>query len=89
MAADSRHRTLAARLRVLIGLACRTLEDDEGGRLELEAARAVFEQLGDAPDLARIDFLIRGAPSGRPHGLTPRELQVLRLVARPSPPSCS
>ena len=29
----------------------------------------------------RIDSLTQGAPSGRPHGLTPRELQVLRLVA--------
>ena len=71
----------AARVRVLIGLACRALGDDDGGGLELEAARAVFEQLGAAPDLARIDSLIRGAPSDRPHGLTPRELQVLRLVA--------
>jgi DNA-binding CsgD family transcriptional regulator len=71
----------AARVRVLIGLACRTLGDDEGAGLELDAARAVFEQLGAAPDLASIDSLIRGAFSGRPHGLTPRELQVLRLVA--------
>jgi DNA-binding NarL/FixJ family response regulator len=37
--------------------------------------------LGAAPDLARIDSLTRGSPPGRPHGLTPRELQVLRLVA--------
>ena len=71
----------AARVRVLMGLACRALGDDDGGGLELDAARAVFEQLGAAPDLARIDALTRGAPSGRPHGLTPRELQVLRLVA--------
>jgi DNA-binding CsgD family transcriptional regulator len=72
---------VAARVRALIGLACRALGDDEGGGLELDAARAVFEQLGAAPDLARIDSLIRGAPSGSPHGLTRRELQVLRLVA--------
>ena len=71
----------AARVRVLVGLACRALGDDDGGGLELDAARAVFEQLGAAPDLARIDALTRGAPSGHPHGLTPRELQVLRLVA--------
>ncbi|MGH6901286.1 MAG: LuxR C-terminal-related transcriptional regulator [Geminicoccaceae bacterium] len=71
----------AARVRVLVGLACRALGDDDGGGLELDAARAVFEQLGAAPDLARIDALTRGAPSGRPHGLTRRELQVLRLVA--------
>ena len=71
----------AARVRVLIGLACRALGDDDGGGLELDAARAVFEQLGAAPDLARIDALIQGAPSAHRHGLTRRELQVLRLVA--------
>ena len=72
---------LAARVRVLMGLACRALGDEDGGRLELDAARAVFAQLGAAPDLAWIDALRQRAPSGRPHGLTPRELQVLRLVA--------
>jgi DNA-binding CsgD family transcriptional regulator len=71
----------AARARVLIGLACWALGDDDRGGLELDAARTAFEQLGAAPDLARIDSLTRGALSGRPHGLTPRELQVLRLVA--------
>ena len=71
----------AARVRVLIGLACRALGDDDGGGLELDAARAVFEQLGAAPDLARIDALIQGASSVHRHGLTPRELQVLRQVA--------
>ena len=34
-----------------------------------------------APDLARLDSLKKNAPPDRPHGLTPRELQVLRLVA--------
>jgi DNA-binding CsgD family transcriptional regulator len=72
---------LSARLRVLVGLACRLLGDDEGAALELDAARAVFQGLGAAPDLARIDALAQGAGAGRPHGLTPRELQVLRLVA--------
>ena len=72
----------AARVRVLIGLACRALGDDDGGGLELEAARAVFEQLGAAPDLARIDVLTRGAPSGHRHGLTPRELQCSGEAAR-------
>jgi DNA-binding CsgD family transcriptional regulator len=67
----------AARVRVLIALACRTLDDDEGFKLELGAARTAFEQLGATPDLARIDALTRT----NPHGLTPRELQVLRLVA--------
>ncbi len=72
---------LAARVRVSVGLACRALGDDDGAELELGAARNVFERLGANPDLARIDTLIRRASSDRPHGLTPRELQVLRLVA--------
>ena len=67
-----------ARARVLVGLACRALGDAEAAQLELEAARDVFARLGAAPDVAAVDALI--APSGR-HGLTPRELEVLRLVA--------
>jgi ATP/maltotriose-dependent transcriptional regulator MalT len=70
-----------ARVRVLLGLACETLGDDDTAALELEAARSIFSQLGAAPDLARVDSLIRRAPSIDGHGLTPRELQVLRLVA--------
>jgi DNA-binding CsgD family transcriptional regulator len=71
----------AARVRVLVGLACRALGDDDTATLELEAARGVFEQLGAAPDLAKVDSLPWGALSADAHGLTPRELQVLRLVA--------
>ena len=71
----------AARVRVLIGLACRALGDEDGAELEIAAARSIFERLGAAPDLARIDSLIEGRPSGKPHPLTPRELQVLRLVS--------
>jgi DNA-binding NarL/FixJ family response regulator len=43
---------------------------------------AVFQQLGAAPDLARLDDLDRhgGAAAGRGR-LSRRELQVLRLVA--------
>jgi DNA-binding NarL/FixJ family response regulator len=72
---------LAARVRMLMGLAHRALGDEDGSGLELDAARAAFEHLGAAPDLARIDALARSAPPGSPRGLTGRELQVLRLVA--------
>ena len=71
----------AARVRVLLGLACRDLGDDDTAALELEAARGVFAQLGAAPDLARVDSLTRRAQPVDAHGLTPRELQVLRMVA--------
>ena len=70
-----------ARVRVLLGLACRALGDNDTAGLELEAARGIFTQLGAAPDLARVDSLRRRAPSVDDHGLTERELQVLSLVA--------
>jgi DNA-binding CsgD family transcriptional regulator len=73
---------LAARARVEIGVACRTLGDTDGAVLEWGAARAVFTQLGARPDLARLDELARLASSGECHPLSERELQVLRLVAR-------
>jgi len=65
----------AARAQVLVGIACRALGDDDAAALEQDAAREVFTQLEATPDLERID--------ARPdtHGLTPRELEVLRLVA--------
>jgi DNA-binding CsgD family transcriptional regulator/tetratricopeptide (TPR) repeat protein len=70
-----------ARVRVLIGQACRALGDEDGAGLEIDAAKSVFERLGAAPDLARIELVMKGAPAGDTHRLTPRELQVLRLVA--------
>jgi DNA-binding NarL/FixJ family response regulator len=72
---------LAARVRVLVGKACRAVGDDDGCRLEAEAARQVFRDLGAAPDLAGLDAADDRPASPRPHGLTPRELEVLRLVA--------
>jgi DNA-binding CsgD family transcriptional regulator len=70
-----------ARVRLLAGLACRALGDADGAALELDAARAVFEALGAAPDLTRLDALTESVAPQRPHGLTRRELQVLRLLA--------
>ncbi len=71
----------AARVRVLVGRACRMLDDEDTAEMELEAARGVFRELGAQADLARVESLARPAPSGPSHGLTPRQLQVLRLVA--------
>ena len=70
-----------ARVRVLLGLACRALGDDDTASLELEAARDGFARLGAAPDLARIESLNLNATYDHSHRLTQRELQVLRLVA--------
>jgi DNA-binding CsgD family transcriptional regulator len=70
----------AARTRVLIGLACRALGDEDSADLDLQAARRTFDQLGATPDVARVDKLVN-RPHGGPAGLTSRELEVLRLVA--------
>lgn len=71
----------AARARVLVGLACAALDDEDGAALELESARTVFEELGARPDLSRADSLATSSSVPDTHGLSPRELQVLRLVA--------
>jgi ATP/maltotriose-dependent transcriptional regulator MalT len=69
----------AARARLLIGLACRELGDEDAAAMELDAARTVLAGLGAGPDLDRLDRLA-GAASAT-GGLTGRELEVLRLVA--------
>ena len=71
----------AARVRVLLGLACRAVGDEDAFELELDAARETFDELGAAPDVAWVDSLAGGAEPADTHGLTPRELEVLRLVA--------
>jgi ATP/maltotriose-dependent transcriptional regulator MalT len=70
----------SARTRMLVGQACAALGDRDAADLELEAARAGFESLGAKPDLARLDSLVAGAVDDT-HGLSARELEVLRLVA--------
>jgi Bacterial regulatory proteins, luxR family len=77
---------LAARLRVLLARACIALGDADGARLELEAAREIFEALGAQPDIAEVDGIGTSLERERKgaadrHGLSGRELQVLRLIA--------
>jgi ATP/maltotriose-dependent transcriptional regulator MalT len=62
-----------ARTRVLLADACRALGDRESADRELDAAREIFEELGAAPDLARL--------TESDDVLSPRELEVLRLLA--------
>ncbi len=71
----------AARARELIGLACRALGDTDTAMLELEAARAAFARVGARIDLERADAHVTAAAPRDRHGLTARELEVLRLVA--------
>jgi ATP/maltotriose-dependent transcriptional regulator MalT len=71
----------AARARVLVGLACREVGDQDSAEMELDAARRTFQQLGAGPDLAWVEELSRKAGPKAPGGLTAREVEVLRLVA--------
>ena len=69
-----------ARVRELTGLACRALGDEDAAALELDAARAAYAKLSARLDLVRVGSLA-GASPAEEHGLTERELEVLRLVA--------
>jgi ATP/maltotriose-dependent transcriptional regulator MalT len=70
----------AARTRVQVSAACRALGDDDAARMELDAARTVFEQLGARSDLASLAPASGAAAAGHP--LTARECEVLALVAQ-------
>ncbi len=67
-----------ARARVLVGAALRALGDSRSARAELGAARQAFRELGAAADEAEA---ARQCGPAAPHGLTDREVEVLRLVA--------
>jgi DNA-binding NarL/FixJ family response regulator len=71
----------SARVRVAIAQACQALGDADGAAMELAAARRVFDGLGAVPDRDGVDALA-GSPPPPPGGLSPRELEVLRLIAR-------
>ena len=69
----------AARVRVLIGLACRALGDEDAAALELEAAAARLRASSARRPTSRAST--RSPARAGAHGLTARELEVLRLVA--------
>ena len=71
----------AARARVSLALACRSLGDEDTAALELATARDSFVELEALPAVAWVDSLMRRTPADDTHGLTARELEVLRLVA--------
>ena len=71
----------AARIRVLVGLACRALGDEDTAEFEFDGARGILRQLGAAPDVARVEALSRKGAARAAGGLTAREVEVLRLVA--------
>jgi DNA-binding CsgD family transcriptional regulator/tetratricopeptide (TPR) repeat protein len=74
----------AALTRFAIGRAARAAGDEEGAQLEFDAARGVFESLGAVPDLSRLERVasITTGSLTPGSGLSPREREVLGLVAR-------
>ncbi len=70
-----------AQTRLLMAAVCDRRDDQDGRRLELDAARKLFTQLGAEPRLARVADQFDRA-THRPAGsLSDREAQVLRLLA--------
>jgi DNA-binding NarL/FixJ family response regulator len=69
-----------ARTRVDLGMALERRGDSGAALVALEAARAVFEELGATPDVRRVEGLLHPEETARPGGLTDRELEVLRML---------
>jgi DNA-binding NarL/FixJ family response regulator len=63
-----------AQTRLALARVCEALGDADAAHMDQESARATLRELGAAADLAALD----GMPS---HPLSPRELEVLRLLA--------
>lgn len=72
----------SARVRVLIGHACRCLGDEETARSHYEAAARAFDRLGAAPARAELEMPIETRDAVPENPLSSRELQVLGLVAK-------
>jgi DNA-binding CsgD family transcriptional regulator len=70
-----------AQTRVLIALASEQLGDSDTSDIELEAARNTFKRLGAMPMLSRLAAIRHPEAQKSASGLSPREEQVLRLIA--------
>ena len=68
----------AARARALVARGCRALGDEDAAKMELRRCASALATLGAAPGWPR--SMPSPSPRAR-HGLTARELEVLRLVA--------
>ena len=66
---------------MLVGLACQQLGDSDGAGLEFDAARGLFEDLGATPDLIQLHRRIGTSSQRTEGGLSPREREVLALLA--------
>jgi DNA-binding CsgD family transcriptional regulator len=71
----------SARVQVLIGQIGERLGDHETAHMHFQAAHAVFERLGAAPDLVALERLMAVQSAGPLSALTEREREVLSFVA--------
>jgi DNA-binding CsgD family transcriptional regulator len=72
----------SARLRLLSAQASKQAGDEHTANSEFDAARHVLEQLGAAHDFKMLEVLSGSTPDEIPGGLSPRELEILTLVAK-------
>ncbi len=71
----------SAQTRVLKGLVYRELKDKDNSDAEWAAAYWIFQQLGAAPDMERVNRLLTRGQQYETYGLTLRERQILQQVA--------
>ncbi|UEL29451.1 response regulator transcription factor [Pseudarthrobacter sp. L1SW] len=74
-----------AQCSVLLASAYRGVGDDEAADLELEAARQAFRSLGARHDLLVVQGMLQHSDIPGQHGLSPREVGVLRLIVQGMP----
>lgn len=70
-----------ARTRMLTGLVCRELGDEDMAEMAFKSARSIFVELRAMPDKLKTEKLIRVGKHYKLHGLTSRERQVISLIA--------
>jgi serine/threonine protein kinase len=75
----------AARVHVFVALACRQLGDEETAKLELEAARETFGELGAEPDRLRAEQLARTSTITTTAPIFPRQAITLGPGSRLGP----
>jgi DNA-binding NarL/FixJ family response regulator len=70
-----------AQARLMLAAALLAAGDATGAGEQISAASALLSELSDAAALAHAHRLARSLPARSPHPLTPREVEVLRLVS--------
>ena len=66
----------------MIGIIYHKFGDKDTANLELQSAKYIFEQLKAKPDITYIDNLLQDKKTNQFRGLSQREIEVLRLIAK-------